>query len=739
MKSTFWKWLFKPVTVGLLITVVGTLAYRADFPMLQKLLQRFDFVAYDMRYQLINPFETSKKHPIVIIDIDEKSLESVGRWPWSRATVARLLEKTYQAGAVMVGVDIVFAEPEVNPVDVLLEKAQQFDADTRERLQGIRNQFDFDQKLADHLGTDTVLGYFFYASGGGLSGQLPEPVLVLDEKRVQQLVIISMGSASGNLPKLQSRALSAGYLTIIPDADGVIRRAPLVMRFKNQVYSALALEMARQYTFVENLYLNTAMQNQAEVIESIGMDKALIPTNAFGQVLVPYRGSRGSFTYVSAVDVLQGREIRELEGAIVLVGTSAWGLGDLKATPLSAEYPGVEVHANLLNGILNVLEGGGGFPHRPDLVMDLTVVLLLVEGVLLSLLLPRLSPFTLILASVLMVLLVLYVNVYVWQNTLIDVPLAPFLLMVSTLTIFFFADGFLRENLQRLQIKKMFGQYVPEAHVEKMIDTEEAYTFAGESKEMTVLFSDIRNFTTISENLNAAELKQMLNDFFTPITQIIFENQGTIDKYVGDMVMAFWGAPLEDPEHASHAVTAALQMLAKVEELKPVFKEKGLPEINIGVGINTGLMNVGDMGSEFRKAYTVLGDAVNLGSRLEGVTKFYGVKLLVGESTQARAPGFQYRLVDRIRVKGKSEPITVYEPVCAIDDCSGELAYEIARFHMALFYYYYRDWEKATIVLKDLQKLSDHPLYRLYLERIEFLKHSDLGPEWDGVYTHTSK
>lgn len=740
MKSTFWRFVLRPFTIGLLITSVSVATYLSDWRAAQWLLQRIDFLTFDIRYQLINPVDHIKKHPIVIIDIDELSLKEQGRWPWSRATMAKLLRALYESGVSMVGIDVVFAEPELNPVESIQGQLAEADTALMEMLAKHAHEFDYDARFAEALGSDTVLGYFFYQEKGSESGRLPEPLAVLPPERQQQLVIIEMHGHSANIEVLQSRALSAGFLTIIPDPDGVIRRAPLVLLYQDGLYSSLALEMARQYLFVDQVELVTAMQYQTEVIERIKLDSFEIPTDARGQALVPYVGGAGSFPYISATDVLNKRfQPEQLEGVIALVGTSAWGLGDVKTTPLSAQYPGVEVHANLLNGILNSQGDENVFPHRSDLAHQLTAIALFVTGLLLSIVLPRLNPVALVFSSLLVIAAVVGGNFYLWQKHLLDFPLAPHLILTTTLTLYMFADGFLRENLQRLRIKRMFGQYVPPAHVDEMVGAEENYGFEGKSKELTVLFSDIRNFTTISESLNAADLKRMLNRYFTPITKIIFDHDGTIDKYVGDMVMAFWGAPIDDPKHASKAVQTALDMLAATESLKPEFKKDGLPEINIGIGINTGVMNVGDMGSEYRRAYTVLGDAVNLGSRLEGVTKFYGVRLLVSETTQAQAPEFQYRLIDRIRVKGKSEPITVYEPVCRLDECSAEVAEEIARFHMALFNYYYQRWGKALEILEALNKKTPRKIYELYIERIEHLQTQDLDENWDGVFTHTSK
>ncbi|MEQ9071728.1 MAG: adenylate/guanylate cyclase domain-containing protein, partial [Gimesia chilikensis] len=276
--------------------------------------------------------------------------------------------------------------------------------------------------------------------------------------------------------------------------------------------------------------------------------------------------------------------------------------------------------------------------------------------------------------------------------------------------------------------------------IDKMLGDPDEYSFEGESKELTVLFSDIRSFTTISESLSATELKAMLNEFFTPITEIIFKHQGTIDKYIGDLVMAFWGAPLDDPDHRSNAILAALEMLQKVENLKAEFKEKGFPECNVGVGVNSGIMNVGDMGSTYRRSYTVLGDAVNLGSRLEGLTKEYGVKLLIGEETAKGLEGFLLRHIDKVKVKGKDKAIDCYEPMCQLSEASDELKETVERYHQAQERYFAQDWDTAEQQLRALAEQDpEGVLYKVYLGRIETLREQELPEDWDGSYTFTHK
>jgi adenylate cyclase len=315
---------------------------------------------------------------------------------------------------------------------------------------------------------------------------------------------------------------------------------------------------------------------------------------------------------------------------------------------------------------------------------------------------------------------------------LVQLPIALFVGLLAQ---------YLTEARSRRQLKAVFGQYVPPEIVDEMSrHPDEHFSVEGESRELSVLFCDIRGFTTISESLAADELKQLLNQFFTPMTRIIFEQRGTIDKYVGDMIMAFWGAPVQDPLHRQHAVEAALAMLDQVVAMRPEFSERNWPEVNIGIGINTGMMNVGDMGSEYRRAYTVIGDAVNLGSRLEGLTKYYGVKLIVSEATAAGLEGMLLRCLDRVKVKGKNEPVTIYEPVGLSSRVSGELGKEVVESNTALNHYFAGDLEKAYSAFQDLQNaVPERRLFGLYLERIGSLQSQGIGPGWDGVFEHTSK
>jgi len=331
-------------------------------------------------------------------------------------------------------------------------------------------------------------------------------------------------------------------------------------------------------------------------------------------------------------------------------------------------------------------------------------------------------------------------NYYLWIYNRFDLSQASIFVLIGGLTILNIAVGFFQESSRRRELKDMFGQYVPPAHIDKMVSEHDHDAFASDTRDMTVLFSDIRSFTSISEGLSAEELKQMLNEYFTPITQIIFENEGTIDKYVGDMVMAFWGAPLEDPEHRKHAIEASIAMLEKTEALKAEFRAKGFPEVNIGVGINSGQMNVGDMGSVYRRAYTVLGDAVNLSSRLESLTKFYGVKCLVGEETiRGLEEEYSFREIDRIQVKGKEEPVNVYEPIGKTNDLDEAALQALNQHNRAVDDYRARRFDEALKGFQSLNELNPQHIYQIYIERIEEINEAELPEDWDATFRHLSK
>ena len=788
--NKFWQSLLRgkriPIYVGFFVTYLVFMLFNSPNRAIENLRQRLDNVVYDQRFNIALPATRSNEHNIVIVDYDQKSLEREGQWPWSRYKLGLLVNQLADYGAIVVGFDVFFPEYERNLSSELknrIELNPDFAADVENflpQLDQYQELLDGDRAFADAMqAVDVVLGFSFRLSEGVRTGVLPDPIFEITEAESSMISLNSMQGYVGNVDVLQAGARGAGFFDTQPDVDGIIRSSPLIMQFQNNIYPSLALDMARLYLFEDTFKADIEGDATGTRPEMHGIfmgSQVRIPTDANGQVLVPYIGPSGSYPYISASDVLRGTLTAEQEeqlfNSLVLVGTTAIGLYDLRATPVQEVYPGVEIHANILNALLNaapslevdnvettgpadsgvgkgaisgmlsVLDAGrlNPFPYRPDWEVGVIRAAILVIGIGLSLIYPYLGPMLLGISSITFLIGLTVLNFQLWTSYNLDFSLVILWLLIILITTINMTYGFLKEGLTRKAIKGMFDQYVPPAHIDAMLDNPDKYNFQGESKEMSVLFSDIRGFTSISEKLTAVQLKAMLNDFFTPITGIIFDNQGTIDKYVGDMVMAFWGAPLDDPNHRKHAVTAALKMLETVEVLKKEFPGKGFPEVNVGVGINSGMMSVGDMGSTYRRSYTVLGDAVNLGSRLEGITKVYGVKLLIGEHTYDGLQGFLCRQIDKVMVKGKDEPIRIYQPLCLEAEATEELKRAVADYHEAYGYYLKQQWAEAGQRFSTLHEQDpDTILYSIYIDRIASLRHEQLPADWDGSFRHTAK
>jgi adenylate cyclase len=484
--------------------------------------------------------------------------------------------------------------------------------------------------------------------------------------------------------------------------------------------------------FAEGIGVN----QQYAGLEWLKLKDKRIPVDAQISSLIPYRGQQGSFQFVSASDVLNGKVAPEvLKNKIVLVGTTAPGLMDLRATPVQNIYAGVEIHANMIAGILDQ-----NIKEHPAYMLGAEFITLMLVGLLLALLLPALSPLWATAVAVGVFILSVILNLAMWQFANLALPLASLLLMISGIYVLNMSYGFFVESRGKRRLTGLFGQYVPPELVDEMAQNPEAISLEGESREMTVLFSDVRGFTTISEGMDPKQLTQLMNEFLTPMTHVIHHNRGTIDKYMGDAIMSFWGAPLKDPDHARHAMHAAMGMIESLGTLQAQFEAKGWPKIEIGIGLNSGAMTVGNMGSEFRMAYTVMGDAVNLGSRLESLTKNYGVHIIVSESTKDKVPEYAYRELDIVRVKGKDEPVAIFEPICEAGKEDEETKDELKLYREAIRLYRSQNWDLAELQFINLQKLNPQRyLYEMYAKRIVYFRLSPPDKGWDGVYTHESK
>ncbi len=707
------------------------------------LVTQLENIAYDYRIALTMPGTVDER--IVIIDIDEKSLAEIGRWPWGRDTMAKLTNQLFDYYKVhLVGFDIVFAEEDKssglhilkNLVANELSKEKEF----IEHVKELESSLDYDQLFLNSLSDRrVVLGYYFNEEDL-ISGKLPEPVYTAEEFAGIDIKERTATGFGANLALFQTDSTIAGHFNPWIDTDGVVRRIPMLHEYNGNYYESLSLAMVRSKLDVDVVVPIFEGSNEPDSeyfqLESLQLGDLNIPVDEYIQALVPYRGRQGSFQYISAIDVINGDiDMSVLRDRIALVGTSAPGLYDLRSTAVQNKYPGVEVHANMIAGIID-----GIIKLKPKFTLAAEFVQIFLVGLILSFVIPCISPLIANLVFALTLGLVLGFNFYIWQTADMVLPIALILLMLLSLYLFNMTFGFFIERRGKREISGMFGQYIPAELVDEMSENPAACSMDAENRIMSVLFSDVRGFTTISEGLEPAELSNLMNAILTPLTGVIHRNRGTIDKYMGDAIMAFWGAPLEDKNHARHALDAGYDMIERLQALKHEFKEHGWPEINLGVGINTGEMSVGNMGSEFRMAYTVLGDTVNLGSRLEGLTKNYGVDIIVSEATKEAVPEYKFRKLDSVRVKGKNEPVTIYEPVALVNEVSHDEEIEIDEYEKALGYYYGQDWGKAKSKFNLLKEsYPNKKIYEIYLERIDSYINEPPPVDWDGVFTHTTK
>jgi adenylate cyclase len=738
------------VRIGLgLVLLLVFLGHAAKYYRLP-LVERLEAIVYDTRLVLTMPRTIDPR--IVILDIDEKSLAEKekggeGRWPWPRDRLALLLDKLFDHYKIaIVGFDVVFAErDDSSGLRVLQQLAQKELKDIpgfQATLKQLQPDLEYDELFAGRMrDRAVVLGYTFNFEKETLKGDLPGPVLPAGTFGAKNIDFHHYGGHTANLAVLQKAAASAGHFSIEPDIDGILRRVPMLAEFNGAYYEPLSLAMVRLILsgpkIIPGYPSDKIWSRNYSGLEWLEVGPLKVPVDERVTALIPYRGGQKSFNYVSAVDVINERaQPAQLEGKIVLVGTTAPGLLDLRATPVDNVYPGVEIHANMIAGMLD-----RNIKQKPPYVIGAEFLSLLIAGLTLALLLPLLNPMKSLLVTLAMLVLVLFTNLLVFHVGNLVLPLASGLMLILLLFALNMTYGYFVETRGKRQITGLFGQYVPPELVDEMARNPESFSMEGESREMTVLFTDVRGFTTISEGLDPKQLSQLMNEFLTPLTEVIYKHRGTVDKFMGDCIMAFWGAPLPDPAHARNGVLAGIEMHEILQKLKPEFQARGWPEIRIGVGLNTGRMSVGNMGSKLRTAYTVMGDAVNLASRLEGITKEYGAAIIVGEGTKDAVPEVVFRELDRVRVKGKDEAVAIFEPFGLQGQVSKPKLEEIKLYTQFLRLYRAQDWDQAELQLFNLQKqVPANLLYsHMFVERISYLRANPPGKGWDGAFTFKTK
>lgn len=756
MKRDRWKLIFglNPRSIVLLSLVLVLVLFLFGIPILDVV----ELKTYDLRFRSRG---VKPPHPdIVAAVLDEKSLDQEGRWPWPRAKIARIIDILDRDGAKVIAFDIGFIEPDENNNLLLIEKIDREieslgikNPELNRFIKEQRREADNDLILAESMrraGAESVLGYFFYMRRAFLEYDLDKSDI---ERRLETiegskypLIIYSRDDMSfepfhtayapaPNLSMLHQAADSSGYFNMEPDPhDGIVRTMPIMYKCGEEVYAPLSVQAARHYLDRPQMMIRVADYG----IQGLQIGDRRVPTDEMGYMRINYLGPERTFPHYPLSDILKEEFIKgTFEGKIVIVGATAIGLGDIRNTPFSStgEYPGLEIHATVIDNIIQ-----GDHIRKPKWATVFDVMAIVFLGLLTGFVVPRLSAVKAIAAAFALVVFyflvnrLLFVQYGQWVNLIY--PLMTIALVYTALTVY----HYLTEERERKKIRGAFSYYVSKSVVNEMLKDPDKLKLGGEKKELSVLFSDIRSFTSISEGMTPEDLVHLLNEYLTVMTDIVFKYDGTLDKYIGDALMAFYGAPLDQPDHPKRACASALDMMEGLKALNEKWSKEGKMPLDIGIGINTGPMMVGNMGSDQRFDYTVMGDAVNLGSRLEGANKSYKTHILISGSTYERVKNdFVCMELDSVRVKGKKQPVGIFELISRKELPVRDME-AIASFHKGLELYKARDWDRAIEVFEGINAL-DQTLYaaRLYIERCNELKKDPPGPDWDGVFTMTTK
>jgi adenylate cyclase len=738
-----------PLKITILIIFLALVMFFIDVPFLRFM----ELKALDLR--MVSRGKLATGGETVIAAIDEKSLSELGRWPWPRTTIARLVDKLKGCGAKAVGFDIVFSEPEQNSslsavIDLSKEVKKMGIRDRR--LQGFLDKkklvADTDAALAKAIkrAKNVTLGYFFLKSSKEAEHIGEKDIETAAENiansRYQMiqgetsdasaLSNVTAYSAVTNLKLLSGAAENSGYFNAFPDSDGTFRWSPLAIKFQDNYYLPLSLSLIVQYLDWPMLTLNMAKHG----IVGIKIGDINIPADETGRMLVNYYGPGRTFPHYSISDIIKGKLSPDtFKDKIVIVGATAIGIYDLRVTPYSSVYPGVEIHATAIDNILH-----GNFLHRSSGTQLLDVCAIVFFGLLIGIVVPRVKAVQGIVLSLLVLIAFILINTFIfsrynlWLN--IIYPALTMIMIYLGITVY----RYITEEREKKKIRGAFQYYLTASVINEMLKDPSKLKLGGDKKDLTVLFSDIRGFTTISEKLTPEDLVRLLNEYLTAMTNLVFKYDGLLDKYMGDAIMAVFGAPLDQPDHAVRACRTALDMMEELKKLQKKWTDEGKPAFDIGIGINSGNMVVGNMGSDMRFDYTVMGDMVNLGSRLEGINKEYGTNIVISEYTYAAIKDALFcRELDSVRVKGKKLPVKIYELLGEKKDAE-KWGTSVSLFEEGLSKYKQGLWDEAIAAFrKVLEVKKDDAPAKLYIDRCEELKKNPSEGPWDGVFTMTRK
>ncbi len=725
---------------GLLCIVVSCLVWFSFGYQKPELFTAIDARIVDSMFRVRGSEATTGQ--VVVVDIDEKSLQEHGQWPWPRDLVAELTARIYGAGARVVGFDILFAEEDRTSPTLLLDRHRELlagcaDPEMIRAAIEANPRLDHDRLLGETIaGGPAILGYSFLMQPDGFKDEatpMPDLTISLAEegRGFSSLQLLAAYRSINNLPIIATGA-SEGFFNVFPDASGTVRKVPLFILMDDIPYPSLAFEVVRVGKGLTEAKLYPAGEAGSEhpqTLLGVALGEAFYHTDAQGQLTINFRGPYATFPYLSAADLLRGSGEERLRDKYVLVGSSAAGIMDMVATPFAERLPGVEVHANAIDNLLQ----NDPLVWENFTEIGLTYSILVVAGLLMLFALAQLGPLTGFFLALLIILAIVagnYQFLFLRGQLLgISYIIVSLLTLLTTVTF----CNYLFEGKRKSFIRRVFSRYVPPSVVNQLLKTPERLHLSAETREVTVLFCDIRGFTSLAETTQPARLSNFLNQYFSLLTEIIVRNQGMVDKYIGDAVMAVWGTPVDDPAHAANAVRAALEITAAIDHQGSGGLELAGTPISVGIGINTGMVSAGNFGSNDRFAYTVLGDNVNLASRLEGLTKFYRVKILAAESTMTAAGDSCWRSIDTVRVKGKNLPVHLYEPL--VGPCS-PLPAPLARHEQAIDAYRRRQFAEAEELFATLYRRHGEGVHQLYLERCRAYLKTPPAADWQGVHDH---
>jgi adenylate cyclase len=729
------------------IILIGLFAYSTGVPFLDLM----ELKTIDARFKSREKIEP--RSDVVLAVIDEKSIAREGKWIWPRSKMADLVTKLSHAGAKVIAFDIGFLEPDdkriVKTIKNIQNSLQNLNPDDNKFLDRLKTQSDYDKLFADSIKNSTakiVLGYFFQLDAKS-STHIEEKDIKIHKKNIinsryqferytskeaKNVTLVEPFYPQSNIMEISDAADLSGYFNMSPDDDGVVRWLHTVLKFKDTLYAPLSL-------MTVSAFLDSPLSINIDEygVQNVQIGNLSIPTDESGRVLINYRGEEKSFPHVSVTDILSGNvPENHLKNKIVIIGATAIGIYDLRVTPFGSIFPGIEIHANIVDSILSE-----DFLHKPKWSAIFDVLAILLAGIFLGIVLPRVEVIQGMVAGLFVFMGHIFFCQYLFSKHGIVLnlvyPLSVILLIYVCITAF----RYFMETRKKRFIKNAFSTYLAPAVVNQLIESPGNLELGGEVRNITAFFSDVQGFTSISETLTPSELVELLNEFLTEMTDIILKHEGTVDKFEGDAIIAFFGAPNVLKNHAERTCSACINMQKRLSELRENWKKNGKPQLKMRIGLCTGSAVVGNMGSKSRMDYTMMGDTVNTAARLEGINKLYGIYTLISESTcKAAGSSIVTREIDTINVVGKKEPVTLYQLLGhngEVNDIT-EKTNEI--YAAGLHTYRNQDWDKAIDFFKAVLNISpdDGPSITM-IDRCNKFKSHPPGKNWNNSYTVTTK